>query len=384
MKSDLSLSIEGTYDPEFAPLIEEFARGIGGGVDTGAALAVSWNGRRVVDVWGGYRDQGESAPWYADTLAPVMSIGKAMIATVLLALAETGQLDLDAPIAEIWPEFAQQGKETITSVHVLTHTAGLPFHTAVSDGADWTKHEVLADSLEQQAPRWAPGSTPAYHSLTMGTLVDAIVRRVTGQDVSSWFASTIANPRGIDASLGLPDGLRGRRAEVGTSAQPEVVIEDGCAADPSCRPDPNEPVRTNTLLNDRRFETSEWPSINCFATARGLSDFYGAILGDGLDVGPLLSADQLRRATTEHWAACEASGGQFKRMGLGVNLGATPANWFGPDNHAFGHGGKGGSTAFGDTRRRVSVGYVTNSFYQYDGSGPRAQALSRALDSIIG
>lgn len=371
-------AVEGTYEPAFEPLVQLFAAGIGT-ADTGAALGVIHRGRSVVDVWSGHRDQARTAMWSRQTLAPVMSVGKAMLAAVMMRLSERGMLDLEAPVAEVWPEFATHGKQTITPMHVLTHTAGLPFHDAVPAGADWTVHEVLAESLQRQAPRWEPGSTPAYHSLTLGTLVDAIVRRVTGQSVADWFDATIARSHSLEVTFGqVGDGLE--IAETGPSPQAEVPSDDGCVADPACRPEPAEPTRTYELINSARFRRSEWPSINCFATARGIAGFYAALIDADREV---LSENTLADMTTVRWAACERSGGQYKRMGLGVNLGATSGNWFAPDDNGFGHGGKGGATGFADRQRHYALGYVTNSLYEFDGSGPRTRALSQEASRIV-
>lgn len=376
------VEVRGTYDPQFESLVEEFARGIANRDDCGAALSVCQDGEVVVDVWGGHRDQERTEPWTEDTVAPMMSVGKALLATVLLSLSESGELDIEAPVADVWPEFAQAGKAAVTTRHILNHTAGLPFHERVPSGADWTRHDVLAPSLEVQPLRWPAGSAPAYHSLTMGTLVDAIVRRVTGESVASWFDAHVAAPLGIDVTFGLPAERRSRRALVGSSPQVEDPVNDGCRPEPGCAPSPEEPVRTNALLNAPAFESSEWPSINCFATARGLARFYAALLGDAMGAGSLLSRDTLEKALVLQWAACERSGGQFKRMGLGFNLGNTVTNWYGEDDRSFGHGGKGGATAFADLSKNRAVGYVTNSFYEFSGLGPRALALSRMAGSI--
>src|SRR6185437_12330647 len=259
-------------------LVALFASGIGT-IDTGAALTVIHRGRTVVDVWAGHRDQARASTWTRETVAPAMSVGKAMLAVALLNLAEQGRLDLDAPVADVWPAFGADGKQSITASHILTHTAGLPFHEAVPAGADWTRHEVLAASLERQEPRWAPGSIPAYHSLTMGTLVDGIVRRITGQPVAAWLASEIVEAHQLEARLGLAHGSASI-AEVGPSPQAEAPLGDTCVADPECHPVPGEPTRTYELVNSARFRESEWPSINCFTTARGIAAFYSVLLDD--------------------------------------------------------------------------------------------------------
>ncbi|WP_328914195.1 MULTISPECIES: serine hydrolase domain-containing protein [unclassified Streptomyces] len=376
----MKTEVSGEYQERFAPLVGAFTEGLEDGTDVGAALSVVVDGVRVVDIWGGHRDQDRALEWTRDTVCPVMSVGKAWLATCLLMLADAGAIDLDAPVARYWPEYAAAGKSGTLVQHVLTHTAGVPFHADLPSGADWAVHGNLARALEQQAPLWLPGSTPAYHPMVMGTLVDALVRRVAGQDVAGWFAEHVAGPRGIEAGFGRRGGAP--RALAGPSPRESRPITDGCAADPRCRPAPGEPRRTYELVNSPAFERTEWPSINGFATARGVADVYAALIGTG-GVEPLLDPARLDQATTPAWEACEASGGQYMRMGLGVNLGHTDSYWYGAGDSAFGHVGKGGSTGFGDRSRGVAFGYVTNSHYEGPGSGPQSQRLGQVLADLL-
>jgi CubicO group peptidase (beta-lactamase class C family) len=372
------MDVSGSYQPAFSQVVEEFGAGIQAGVDVGAALAVHVDCELVVDVWAGHADQGRTMPWQRDTICPILSGGKAWLALGVMTLVESGQLELRRPVADYWPEFAQAGKGAVTVEHVLTHRAGVPFHAALPAGEDWTRHANLARVLERQAPLWLSLDVPAYHPLVMGTLIDAIVRRVTGETAAAYFERVVANPRGIEASFGLVEHLRPRRAELGSSPLESIPITDGCAPDPRCAPTPEEPRRTYALVNSPRFETSEWPSINGMATARGLAGVYAAAIS-----GELVGAVTLAEMTTLRWAECERTGGQLMRMGLGVNLGHTDSYWYGPSDSAFGHVGKGGSTGFADPARRLAVGYVTNSHYEGPGSGPRSQKLARAIDAAL-
>lgn len=372
--------VAGDYQERYAPLVEAFAAGLRDGTDVGAALCVVVDGEPVVDVWGGHRDQERTQEWTRDTVCPVMSVGKAWLATCLLMLADSGAIDLAAPVSAYWPEYAQAGKGETRVEHVLAHTAGVPFHAELPAGADWSVHENLAAAVAGQAPLWRPGSTPAYHPMVLGTLVDALVRRVTGQDVAAWFAGHVAAPRAIEAAFGH-DGAAAR-ALAGPSSREAGVITDGCTPDPRCHPVASEPRRTYELVNSKAFEQAQWPSINGFATARGVAGVYAALVGAG-EAEPLISPARLVQATTPAWTACEMSGGQYFRMGLGVNLGHTDSYWYGLGDSAFGHVGKGGSTGFGDRDRKVALGYVTNSHYEGPGSGPQSQRLGQVLAGLL-
>src|SRR5262249_34357463 len=142
--------------------------------DVGASAAVYLDGEPVVDVWGGYADADRSVSWERDTLTGVNSTTKNMTALCALMLADRGELDLSAPVAAYWPEFAAAGKESVLVRHVLSHTAGLPDLsglTTVEELYDW---EGVTAGLAAQAPDWDPGRAAGYHALTFGFLVGEI------------------------------------------------------------------------------------------------------------------------------------------------------------------------------------------------------------------
>jgi CubicO group peptidase (beta-lactamase class C family) len=174
----------------------------------GAQLCVYQQGGIVVDLWAG-RDYGP------DTLAVLMSCTKAVVALCVHRLAEQGRLDVEAPIARHWPEFAAAGKADVTLAHVLSHSAGLPgFDPAAGVDVDaMLDFERCASALAAQAPLWRPGGAFAYHAITYGYLVGEVVRRATGQSIGAWFDAEIARPLGLDLWIGLPEVQEGRVAE---------------------------------------------------------------------------------------------------------------------------------------------------------------------------
>src|SRR3954454_11556908 len=117
--------IEGAYDELFVAVPEMLARLLNEG-DTGGSVAVFVDGEPVVDVWGGFADAERTLPWHRQTITNVWSVTKTMTALCALILADRGELDLSAPVARYWPEFAAAGKEAVLVRHLLSHTAGLP------------------------------------------------------------------------------------------------------------------------------------------------------------------------------------------------------------------------------------------------------------------
>ena len=107
--------IAGVCDPRFEPVKDAFAENFLKGLDVGASVAVTIDGELVVDLWGGAADAGRTAPWERDTLVGVFSTTKTMTALTALWLADQGELDLEAPVARYWPEFAASGKRQVRS-----------------------------------------------------------------------------------------------------------------------------------------------------------------------------------------------------------------------------------------------------------------------------
>ena len=172
--------------------------------DVGASVAVHVDGEPVVDIWGGYADAARTTPWERDTITNVWSTTKTMTALCALILADRGDLDLDAPVARYWPEFAAAGKEDVRVRHLLSHTAGLPTWDepmTVEDLYDW---DLATGAAGRAGPAWAPGTAAGYHAITQGFLVGEVIRRVTG----------------VTRARSSPPRWPGRWAPTSTSARP--------------------------------------------------------------------------------------------------------------------------------------------------------------------
>src|SRR4051812_22554973 len=207
------VEMHGDCDPRFEAVRERFAANFAEGLEVGASVAVTLHGEPVVDLWGGDADSN-GRPWEADTLTNVWSTTKTMAATTLLVLADRGEIDVEAPVADYWPEFKANGKEGVTVAHVLSHTAGLPgWNPAIApeDLYDW---DVAVENLAAEATWWEPGTQSGYHAITQGFLEGEIVRRVTGRTLGTYFREEIAEPLGADFHIGLPESEEHRVAHL--------------------------------------------------------------------------------------------------------------------------------------------------------------------------
>lgn len=208
------MNVDGTCDPRFRAVREAFCENFASRAELGAAVTVSVDGTLVVDLWGGIADKVSGRAWTRDTMVVVFSCTKAATALCAHMLVTRGALDLDAPVAHYWPEFAAAGKEAIPVRLLLNHQAGL---AAVDDplpvGAlyDW---DTMAAALAAQAPHWEPGTAHGYHAVTFGWLVGEVVRRISGRSLGTFFRDEVAGPLGLDFWIGLPEALAARVAPI--------------------------------------------------------------------------------------------------------------------------------------------------------------------------
>ncbi len=214
----------------FEPVLEAFVDGIEDFGAGGGALAAYVDGQPVVDVWGGWTREGTA--WERETLTTIFSTTKALATLCVQMLFDRGRLDLDARVADVWPEFGAAGKEHIRISHVLSHTAGVlapldPPGILSWQGHGWNDYERIAAGLAAAAPVVPVGATFAYQAFTFGWMLAEVVRRLSGDSIGTWFRREIAEPLGLDIWIGTPRSVQPRVArfipESGRQLGPEAA-----------------------------------------------------------------------------------------------------------------------------------------------------------------
>jgi CubicO group peptidase (beta-lactamase class C family) len=376
--------VDGDVAPGFERVREQFADGLEDG--GGAALAVYADGRPVVDLWGGVADRSTGRPWERDTLAVTFSCTKGVLAVVVLALAEQGRLDLDAPVSRYWPEFGQAGKAGIRVRELLNHQAGLialDEDLTTEQALDW---EHVIGAIERQPPNWQPGTGHAYHTLTFGWLVGEVIRRVTGAtpgEVIRELTGAIAP----DFWLGLPTEHDARRsrpywdaaavAALGPPVPPPLAVLRASTLGAAF---PANLVGDGTGFDDTRVLHHEVPGAGGVGTARDLAAIWSATVRD-TDGVRLLNAQSAAAAATPESVGPQVYGGRepFPAFGPGFHLTSQGKPLFGPGS--FGHAGLGGQAGFAHAGLGVGFGYLTTRLIP--GDEVIAMGLMRTVADIL-
>ncbi len=379
-----SVEIHGTCDERYGAVADAFAATFRAGEEIGAAVCVTVDGRPVVDLWAGHADPARSRPWGRDTIVHVYSATKGMTALCAHRLVERGALDLDAPVARYWPEFAAAGKDAVPVRWLLSHRSGLPaLRTLLAPETlyDW---DGTCAALAAEPPVLAPG-TFAYHPMTFGWLVGELVRRVDGRSLGTFFREEIAQPLDVDFHIGLRPDEEARAADI-TALEPPPELAASFADAPAGEMPLLALAFVNPMGNGDHNSTAhrraEIPAMNGHGSARGLARVYGALAcGGTVDGVRVLAAASVERARTEDVAAVDPLMGVSMRLGLGYWLSqpAAPGLAFGPNPRAFGHPGAGGALGFADPEARIGFGYVTNRMGSEVVIDQRPQALIDAL-----
>ena len=385
-------AIEGTCDARFEGVREAFARNFAESGELGASVAVALGGELVVDLWAGHVDRDRTQPWERDTLVLVYSSTKGVVSLAAHMLADRGLIDFEAPVSDVWPEFAQAGKETLPLRYLLTHQAGLPVvdeELPVGAELEW---DIMAGALARQAPVWEPGEKTGYHAATFGWLVGEVIRRVDGRSVGTFIREEIAEPLGVEFLLGFGPEEDNRVSDLHLAQVPAEELPSLAAAallEPTslaARAFNIAPRGPNKGRNSRAYRGSEQPGSNGHTNARALATIYGALGSGGAWQGQrLLTEEAIRLAGTPQLEGRDIILQTPVRRTLGFMM-PVPGLPDPRGENAFGHAGMGGSLGFCDPDRGLGFGYAMNQMWTNTlaADDPRANGLAQAVYDSLG
>jgi CubicO group peptidase (beta-lactamase class C family) len=341
--------------------------------ELGAAVSVWQNGEPIVDLQGGFRDARREQPWTDDTIVLIWSATKGLGSACLLHALQEHRIDMERRVAEFWPEFAQAGKEEITVAQLLSHRAGL---AALDRPVDILDYRAVIDALEKQEPNWAPGTAHGYHARTFGFLLDELMRRIVGANISEYWRQTFAEPLALDIWIGLPESENYRvatmyAAKIGKVPEPQNRHSDSdfyrnlALPGTLARKAFSSPHGLSAIsdMNKPENRSRSIVSFGGIGNARSLGKFYSVLASGG---APFFAERTLRWMTTTLTDGIDRVFQIPSAFSAGFMKEARESSKkiFAGSTVTFGHPGAGGSHAFADPENKISFAYVMNQMEQ--------------------
>ncbi|MGP3534238.1 serine hydrolase domain-containing protein [Microbacterium sp. RD1] len=388
MASNLSGSsldtVSGFRTPRFDGVAEELQRQLASGEEVGASVAVVVDGELVVDLWGGWQDPERQTPWQQDTIVNLWSNTKLVVTLAFLRLVDDGRIDLDAPVATYWPEFAAAGKAGVRVRDVLSHSSGVSGLDHPATLADLYDTETAVARMAAQSPWWEPGTASGYHLFNFGHLVGEIVRRVTGQDLRTFVDETLVAPLGADLRIGALETDAPRIATLVPPPPLPFDLEDLDHSAPVYR------TFTGPAIDPLAANTPQWRAAqvggaNGHGNARSLATVLSVLAEGGSSQGMRFFSEEVAaealRANTD---GVDLVNGLYLRWALGFAVSDERTLPWVPTGQVGYWGGWGGSMGIVDRDRRVAVAYVMNRMGGDILGSDRARAYVDAIYAGLG
>ena len=372
--SDALPQVCGFVQPGFESVAQVFRDNIRSHGDRAAAVCVYQDGRPVVDL--------TTDDLAAESVQLVRSVSKGVLAILAHHLAAEGVIDLDAPVADVWPEFGCAGKGSISTRLVLSHRAGLSAVDRTLGIDDVLSRDRAVEALAHQQPLWPPGSAHGYHDLTFGWLIGEILRRATGQPVADLVRTRFAGPLGLDLWLGLPPDELPRLVPL-RLAEPSATgsyldklaeqLEDPTSLTHRSYLNPD----VSPVEHDLAYLAAEVPSANGVSNARSLARLFAAAVSE-VDGVRLLTPRTVASAVVPQAEGVDIVAHRYVRYASGFMLPYPMREMAGETTQCFGHYGRGGPLAFAEPESGLAFAYTSAQEQLHPASDPRSRNLAEA------
>ncbi|MFV8183435.1 serine hydrolase domain-containing protein [Streptomyces sp. AF1B] len=375
--------LNGTVSPAFEPVRDTVEAQLRSGAEVGLSLVVDLDGRQVVDLWAGHRDAARTQPWRRDTITNVWSITKTVTSLAALLLVDAGDLEVHAPVARYWPEFAANGKQHVEVRHLLSHTSGVSGLDHPARLEDLYDVRTAAARMASQKPWWEPGTASGYHVLNYGHLIGELVHRLTGLSLRDFVHQHIAQPLGADFQIGLRDADVERVADVIAPTldfDPEALDHDTAAYRTF-----TGPSSTASAANTAAWRAADLGAANGHGNALAVTEILAPIARAGASAhGQLLKPRTIDLIFNEQSNGTDLVNGLHLRWGIGYALSDRRTLPWIPDGRIAYWGGWGGSMAIIDLDRRMTISYVMNNMGADILGSQRAAAYTTAIYRALG
>jgi CubicO group peptidase (beta-lactamase class C family) len=331
------------------------------GKECGLQLTIYQGGKLAADLCSGYTDASRTCKVTKDSLFPIFSSGKAVMATAFLMLWEEYGFSMQDKVSKYWPEFVGNGKENTEINHVISHRTGLhllPGIQNISDQlADW---EFMWKKLCAAKPKWAPGTTCGYQGITISWLLGELAYRISGIPFKKYIEDKIFIPLGIEDSFFF-----------GTTDEAEKRIVDIDETDFN-----GTPTFTSDFHRKEILRKAFIPAANGIASARAAAKIMNALYHN--ENGPnLLKKETLDIATRLNRHPDDViPPREWAKFGLGYAL----PNWERDNGDIFGHGGACGAEFLYCKSRDLALCFVKNRTLTAHPAHTIRDSISAALD----
>lgn len=371
------LPISGHVNTGFEPVREAFEANFAEDKELGAGFSAIIDGTIVVDLIGGWADRKQTQLWTSETIVPVYSTTKPIAALVLASFIDQLPAGYETLVADIWPDFAVNGKDAVTIAQLLSHQAGLPGFSDPIDPALWLDPPACAAALADLRPMWSPGSAHGYHPLSWGYLIGEIVRLLDGRTLGTVLREDIAGPAHIDFQIGTPEKDHARVAEI---MRPKALAHFGEINDAT-----KAAFLTKWAAPDRGgaiWREIEIPSANGIGTAKAVAQLYSLYANAGcLNETQIIPSASFEALIESRIKGQDLVLPHITEFAAGVML--NNLNIYGPNPNTLCHSGWGGSLALGDPDLGLSCAYVMNRQSNSLQGDPRATRLVEAVYACL-
>jgi CubicO group peptidase (beta-lactamase class C family) len=371
--------INGTWDERFDSVRSALAENIDSDEELGASIVLDLDGEIAVDIWGGHKDEARTQPWDRDTITNVWSTTKTITSLAALMLVDRGQLDVDAPVARYWPEFAAAGKQNVLVRHIMGHTSGVSGLEQPAMAEDIYGWEKATARYASQEPWWPPGSASGYHALNYGHLVGEVVRRITGMTLKQFVADEIAGPLGADFQIGAAEEDWPRIADVVPPPPLPFDMEALGLDSPTVKTLTGPWVPAETA-NSAAWRHADLGAVNGHGNARSVARIMSVVSRGGeVDGIRLLRPETIEVIFREQSRGPDLVLAVPLRFGIGYGLPIPETLPYLPDEKICFWGGWGGSVILMDVGRRLTFSYMMNKMGAGIIGSDRAEQYVRAV-----
>lgn len=395
-------SINGHCELGFEEVEDVFRENFERRGEIGAAFNVKYNGKTVVDLWGGFRDKNRTKIWEKDTMVIVFSTTKGISSLAFSLLHSWGLLDYDEKVATYWPEFAKNGKKEITIRQLLAHQAGLLCTDMALTPMILRDEKLLSKILADQKPFWEPGKFQGYHAWTIALYQNEILKRIDpkGRSLSVFFREELGEKLGLDIHIGLPNSFnKNRIADLVPFNLYDIFLSGNMDKNMELLKDALNPKAklffARSLLNlpfsidPNNFNKDEIRRLpigsGCgFTSARDLTTLYHEFAMGGKNLG--ITKHTIDEFQDFPCYPTTSPKDVVMQVEIPFHLGmAKPGIFlnFGLNHNAYGSFGAGGSAVFNDPVAKLTMSYVMNKMGTSIANDPREEALRKCVYSCL-